>query len=339
MKYRVNTQEAYEQGPRSFFMKDLLFQETVENEGHFLRPAPQDGEGEVYQFSPAPGFFLSIADWKPYVPLARQYQIDRMFMEIFFVESGDITLIRNGKKALHIPEGVNVYLNSPSKGRLCYGAGIPVKYISIVLFEDYIREHIEKEFSREDFDRTEAFCWKTQNYNTTEVTLLFSQLKQKLRAFEKSRLYYESKVGELLAIVMSNFRHEKERLERSKTFISPEDQKGLERVRSAIERNPAAPPDMTQLCRLAAMGKTKLRESFKAVYQITLGGYLREVKMKQALVLLADMEPTIQAVATGLGYASAGKFSIAFKKVYGQSPEEYRASMCCSSPATCRRRL
>lgn len=334
MQYKTCTQEAHELGPRSFFVKDLSFQEVIKNGEHFLQPAPQDGEGIVYQFSPAPGFFLSVGDWKPYVPLGRQYELDRMFMELYFIESGDITLIHNGKKALHIPSGVNVYLNRPSKGRLRYGANIPIKYVSIVLFDDFIREHIEKGFSEEDFDFAETFHWKTHNYNTPEVTLLFLQLKQKLRAFEKSRLYYESKVGELLSIVVSNFRREKEHMEAAKTFVTPKDIKGLEQVRHAIDKNVVNPPDILQLCRIAAMGKTKLRESFKTVYQTTLGGYVRDAKMKHALLLLANRELAVQAVAARLGYASASKFSIAFKKIYGQSPEQYRANMCSSLPAS-----
>lgn len=320
-------QEAHELGPRSFFVKDLSFQEVIKNGEHFLQPAPQDGEGFVYQLNPAPGFFLSIGDWKPYVPMGRQYQFDRRFMELYFIESGDITLIRNGKKAFRIPQGVNVYLNRPSKGRLRYGANIPIKYVSIALFEDFIREHIEKDFSEEDFAFAETFRWKAHNYNTPEVTLLFLQLKQKLLAFEKSRLYYESKVGELLSLVVSNFRREKERPEAPRRAVSAYDVMRLERVRSAIDGNAAEPPDILHLCRIAAMGRTKLRESFKTVYHITLGEYIREARMKRALMLLSDGEPAVQTVAAHLGYASASKFSIAFKKLYGVSPEDYRKNL------------
>ena len=328
MRYESYTGEAHELGPKSFFVKDLSFQEAIKNGEHFLQPAPQDGEGFVYQLNPAPGFFLSIGDWKPYVPMGRQYEFDRRFMELYFIESGDITLILNGKKAFRIPQGVNVYLNRPSKGRLIYGANIPIKYVSIALFEDFIREHIEKGFSEEDFDFAETFRWKAHNYNTPEVTLLFLQLRQKLLAFEKSRMYYESKVGELLSLVVSNFRREKERTEAaSRKAVSACDSMRLERVRSAIDGNAAEAPDILQLCRIAAMGRTKLRESFKAAYHTTLGEYIREARMKRALTLLADREPAVQTVAAHLGYASASKFSIAFKKLYGVSPEDYRKNL------------
>lgn len=327
MRYRVCSEEAHKLGPRSFFVKDLSFQEVIKNGEPLLRPLPQDGEGFVYQVNPAPGFFISVSDWRPYVPMGRHYQLDRMFMELYFVESGDITLIRNGKRAFRIPEGVNVYLNTPSKGRLVYGADAPIKYVSIALFEDFIREHIQNDFSEEDFDFAETFRWKAHNYNTPEVTLLFLQLKQKLLAFEKSRLYYESKVGELLSIIMGNFTREKERLQSARRIIPPCDLARLESVRSAIDRNAASPPDPAQLCRIAAMGRTKLRESFKAAYHMTLGGYVREARMKHALTLLSCRETAVQTVAVRLGYASASKFSIAFKKVYGMSPEDFKRTL------------
>lgn len=327
MRYRVYTEEAHDLGPKSFFVKDLFFQEVLKDGELFLKPSPRDGEGIVYQFSPASGFFLSTGDWKPYAPMGRQYQIDRMFIELYFIESGDITLVRNGKKAFRIPRGVNVYLNRPSKGRLLYGAGTPIKYVSVALFDDFISEYAGRNFSEEDFDFSETFCWKAHNYNTPEVTLLFLQLRRKLLAFEKSRMYYESKTGELLSIIMSNFRREKERWSAAKIVVPPNDLAALERVRAVIDQNVVSPPDIYRLCRIAAMGRTKLRESFKAVYDVTLGGYIREAKMKHALMLLANKDLPVRNAAAHLGYASASKFSIAFKMLYGMSPEEYRRTL------------
>lgn len=326
MQYRSDIQKVCQLGPKSYLLKDLSFEEVIRHGEHFLQPAVQDGEGFVYQLNPTPGMFLSVGDWKPYIPAGRQYEVDEMFIELYLVESGDITLIQNGKKAFPIPQGVNVYLNKPSKGRLCYGSSVPIKYVSIMLYKDFIKEHIENDFSEEDFAFAETFHWKARNYNTPEVILLFLQLKQKLLAFEKSRLYYESKVGELLSIVMSNFRHDKQKLEATHREVSAHDLAELEKVKSAIDRNVLHAPDTLQLCRLAAMGKTKLRESFKAVYHIPLGEYIRQAKMKHGLILLSDRSLSVQAVASHLGYASASKFAMAFKKLYGVSPEDYRKS-------------
>lgn len=84
------------------------------------------------------------------------------------------------------------------------------------------------------------------------------------------------------------------------------------------------PPEVSQLCKIAAMGQTKLRESFKSIYGVPIGTYIRQVKMRYALLLLVKPNLTIGNIAEHLGYANASKFAAAFRKVYGQSPEEYR---------------
>lgn len=74
------------------------------------------------------------------------------------------------------------------------------------------------------------------------------------------------------------------------------------------------------------MGRTKLRESFKTMYGVPIGTYIRLAKMRYALLLLAKPNLTIGTIAEHLGYANASKFAAAFRKVYGQAPEEYRSS-------------
>ncbi|MBU5439431.1 AraC family transcriptional regulator [Tissierella sp. MSJ-40] len=327
MQYSLYNEKIIKQGPISFFTEMLSFQSVIREGEHFLQPNPQEGNGFVYLINPSPGLFISISDWTPYKTIWHQYQLDQRRIELYLLETGDITLVQNGIRAFTIPTGVNLYLSRPSKGRFSFGANTPIKGINILLLEDYIKERIESCFSDEDFNYIDTFSWKTFNYNTPEITLLFLQIKQKLLSFGKSRLYYESKVGELLSIITSNFLHEKEQLKIAKNCVSPKDLKGLESVRNAIDRNVINPPDTTQLCQISAMGKTKLRESFKAMYGITLGEYIRTAKMKHSLILLANKELTVQSVAAHLGYASASKFSIAFKKIYGQSPEKYRKSV------------
>lgn len=98
----------------------------------------------------------------------------------------------------------------------------------------------------------------------------------------------------------------------------------MEAVRHAIEQNILNPPEMSQLCKISAMGQTKLRESFKAMYGVPVGYYIRQAKMRYALLLLSKPNLTIGNIAEHLGYANASKFSAAFRKVYGKSPEKYR---------------
>ncbi|NSB12312.1 helix-turn-helix domain-containing protein [Clostridium beijerinckii] len=321
---------AYEKGYGAI-ANEIYFNKEEKNKGEFFYPLPQYGQGFIYQINPYPGLFISVGDWIPYITIERHYEVDSMFMEIYLVESGDIVLIQNGKKTYHVSEGVNIYLNKTKKGRICYKENTPIKYVGILIFEDFIKHSIEKRFSKEDFDFDQVYKWNSLNYDTPEMNLLFLQIKQKLLTHEKSRLFFESKVGELLSIIMINFNNEKKLLENTSASISSNDLKRIQLVKSEIDNNISNPPDILHLCQLAAMGKTKLRESFKKAYNMPIGEYIRISKMKYALILINNNSLTVEDVAHRLGYSSSSKFSITFKKIYGHTPVSYRKNILMHS--------
>ena len=154
------------------------------------------------------------------------------------------------------------------------------------------------------------------------------QIRDKLIAGETSRLYYESKVGELLSIVAGNFHKQRQEIASKHQSLSKQEKKALESVRQAIEQNILNPPELSQLCKIAAMGQTKLRESFKKMYGVPIGTYIRQSKMKYASLLLKKKELSISSIAKHLGYQNASKFSGAFKNYFNESPEIYRKNNC-----------
>lgn len=313
----------HELGDASFYLYDYHFQQDHHNGIFTLHPQNQQGCGRVYQIQPADGLFLSTGNWTPSEPMVREYTINQPLVKIYYLESGGVTLIQNGKKAQPITEGIHLYLNKPSQGRVVYQPDVPIRYSSVLLFEDYIEKTLQERFTPDDFDYAEVYNWKSFDYNTPEVGTLFLQIRDKLIAGETSRLYYESKVGELLSIVAGNF-HRQRQAVLQQQHLSPQEKKLLEAVRQAIEQNILHPPDISQLCKISTMGKTKLRESFKAMYGVPIGTYIRQAKMRYALLLLANPNLTIGHIAAHLGYANASKFAAAFRKAYGRSPEEYR---------------
>ena len=310
-----------------FIIDKIYFYKEKKNKGEFFYPLSKYGQGFIYQINPCHGLFISVGDWLPYISMEYHYQFNSMFMEIYLIESGNIVLIQNGKKSYHVSKGINLYLNKTKKGRIYYKENTPIKYVGILISEDFIKHSIEKRFSKEDFDFEQIYKWKPLNYDTPEINLLFLQIKKKLLTYENSRLFYESKVGELLSIIMINFNNEKKCLRNKSTSISSNDLKCLQLVKSEIDNNISNPPDIFHLCQIAAMGKTKLRESFKNIYNMPIGEYIRISKMKYALILIDNNSLTIEDIAHNLGYLSTSKFSITFKKIYGDTPIAYRKNI------------
>lgn len=320
-------QEFHDSGDASFYLADYHFNETKIGIIHEYRPLKEAGKGVVYQLQPLNGMFISIGDWTPYQDMERRYQLDLKMIKIYYFESGYVTLIQNGKRTTTIRKGINLYLNRPSKGRVHYQAGIPIRYVSVLLLEDYFSSFLQERFTSDDFDYDELFSWREFDYNTPEIGRIFLQIKHKILSEETSRLYYESKVGELLSIVGGNFHRQREQLEQIYNSLSPDEQKSLTKVRLAIEQNILNPPTSEELCRIAAMGGTKLRQTFRLLYGVSPREYIVNTKMRYAQLLLSKQTPSIAAIASQLGYASASKFSIAFRKTYQQSPKEYRAAV------------
>ncbi len=53
---------------------------------------------------------------------------------------------------------------------------------------------------------------------------------------------------------------------------------------------------------------------------------LREIRMRQAAILLTNDSMSIDQIARAVGYKSRSSFLRAFRKAYGNDPSDYRVS-------------
>ncbi len=71
---------------------------------------------------------------------------------------------------------------------------------------------------------------------------------------------------------------------------------------------------------------TTMKQCFKSVFGSTIGNYLLLYRMNQAAVLLkTNHNISVAQIAGNVGYDSPSKFAMAFRKVMGMSPTEYRS--------------
>ena len=79
---------------------------------------------------------------------------------------------------------------------------------------------------------------------------------------------------------------------------------------------------------------TAMKNCFKSVYGASIGTWLTEYRMNRAAeILLADRDKSVAEIAGMAGYDSASKFAIAFRKVMGMTPTEYRAAIRSGKPS------
>ena len=74
------------------------------------------------------------------------------------------------------------------------------------------------------------------------------------------------------------------------------------------------------------VSESYLRRCFRTVYGKTPRRYLTEVRMRQAATLLRTTTRPVERVAQDVGYPNVVWFTKSFKRAYGVSPTEFRAS-------------
>jgi len=72
---------------------------------------------------------------------------------------------------------------------------------------------------------------------------------------------------------------------------------------------------------------TSMKNCFKGIYGTSIYSYLRVYRMQTAADMLRKTSQSITTIAANVGYSNPGKFSVAFKKVMGVPPMEYRKTV------------
>lgn len=81
---------------------------------------------------------------------------------------------------------------------------------------------------------------------------------------------------------------------------------------------------LEQLSSAFHVSGTSIKNSFKAVYGVSVYTYIRTQKMQMAAQMLLQSTDTVLEIAGRFGYDNASKFSGAFRNVMGMTPNEYR---------------
>lgn len=106
-------------------------------------------------------------------------------------------------------------------------------------------------------------------------------------------------------------------------YVPSQDMRGLFRAAARL-RDPITSESLSvgELARLAAMGTTKFKTSFSAVFGVAPLRYHHKVKMEFAYDKLVAGRTSPTEVSYELGYSHPSKFTAAFKKHFGQLPSQ-----------------
>lgn len=81
---------------------------------------------------------------------------------------------------------------------------------------------------------------------------------------------------------------------------------------------------LQQLSERFHISVTHIKNTFKGVYGVSLGAYIRAQKMESAAYMLEYTNKSISEIASDHGYDNSSKFAAAFRSIKGVTPTEYR---------------
>ena len=135
-----------------------------------------------------------------------------------------------------------------------------------------------------------------------------------------SRLFYQGKILEFLALYFSNKTADTE----SCPFLNDEGTvRKLKQAREYILKHIEKPPTLGELAKLVGLNGYQLKAGFKEIYGNTVYGYLLDHKLNNARVLLDSRKYQVTQVAYQIGYTNPSHFITAFKKKFGVTPKKY----------------
>ncbi len=134
-------------------------------------------------------------------------------------------------------------------------------------------------------------------------------------------LFMESKGLEILALQLGALTPSSSR---KAVVPSRVERDRLEEARRILDEEYPDPPSLRALAHRVGMNDFKLKRGFKALFENTVYGYVRRVRMENALAMLQNGSLNVGEVAAATGYSCFGHFSIAFRKQFGIAPRDVK---------------
>ncbi len=129
------------------------------------------------------------------------------------------------------------------------------------------------------------------------------------------KLHFEALVLEVLAQILT--------LEGRRTKPCTKNRSAVDTAVDILREEWSAPPTISSLAKRVGTNECYLKKGFRDKTGMSIGEYIRHLRMGNALELLEKGRHTITEIAFAVGYTNPSHFSAAFKKFYGKTPSRF----------------
>lgn len=197
---------------------------------------------------------------------------------------------------------------------------VPLRCTGIEITPAYYRDYLRACYPEVESDPLAAFAQLDQTENFPEMVRLLREVRDYRGEGMAAKLFYEGKVAEAVGMVIERGRQAPPPAH----TVAPEDVRALADVAAYINDHYAMTLPLERLAKIACMGGTKLKASFRQVYGCTITTYIQERRMSQAEQLLTRTGLSVGQVAGIVGYRNQSRFAELFRKSTGVQPAAYR---------------
>jgi len=316
-----NTQENYAK---------LLFSNQDDFE-QFIPVPPQDGTGglRIIRLLNDLGIIITNHHTGNSPVVARTDALSRNFKFTFNLSPKPITIETRISSIINIAAPVNTYIVSPN---IVFDISIPAynhqKWLSIVIgpallgqLIDSLKERLPKAFSSIVEKPDKDYYFHESKY-TPEIQLVLEQILNCTYSGSLKRIYLEGKAIELIALRLGLLLNETGKNYHS-VPLSRTDIEKLHYIESVLKVRITNPPTLAELSNLVGINITKLKNGFKALFGVSVGNYILNIRMEQARYLLKKDGLNVSEASMAVGYRSLSHFSVMFKTKYGFYPSTY----------------
>lgn len=137
--------------------------------------------------------------------------------------------------------------------------------------------------------------------------------------------YRDAIRGLLLALLVEL--HRSTRVDSDTTECDAEAVRRLTRATEMISSRIHESISIEQLAEACDLSPAQMRRLFHAAFGISPQEYITRLRLELARVALRDEQRTVIEVSGGVGYEATSTFNRHFRRLYGESPRQYRQSL------------
>lgn len=309
--------------PEPFLVKmgfqPCAYKEALNLEGVCYEPPSKLGEGYYWYYEREGLFTIGVLDLRLNQDYVLEYQ-QQDFISINYYDTISAEELSPYKRLS--ASCIRGHVSESQLFRARYHKNVPIHGMELMLMPGYYHDYLEQKYPGEFPDPKEAFQSVDGISDFPELVLLMRQIQAFQGTGISAHLFYESKVTEAISLII-------EKTKATRGFVpsgelTREDVVNLDAVKCYIEDHFAFDIRAEQLTRIACMGQTKLRYSFKKRYGYTITEFVQNKRIAHAEYMLIGTDFTISQIAEAVGYHHAGRFASLFRKNTGLFPDEYR---------------